>query len=86
MPRLGKQPGRNDRAYIHVAKKRHYLGAYGDPAVQELYSRLTRMWERTGHIDLSLIQEARTACTDARTTITELGERFRFYAEQRYVG
>ena len=85
MPRLGRQGGCTARAYIHVAKRRHYLGPYDDPAVQELYARLTRVWERTGHVDLSLIQDARTPSTGHKTTIAELGEQFRHYAEQRYV-
>ena len=51
MPRLGRCVA---RAFVHVAKKRYYLGADDDPAVHELYARLTRVWERTGHIDLSL--------------------------------
>ena len=55
MPRLGRCVA---RAFVHVAKKRYYLGAYNDPAVRELYARLTRVWDRTGHIDLSLIHEA----------------------------
>ncbi|MCH8151388.1 MAG: site-specific integrase [Planctomycetes bacterium] len=82
MPRLGRCV---TRAFVHVAKKRYYLGSYDDPAVQELYARLTGVWERTGHIDLSLIQEARHTTTDHRTTIAELGLKFRHYAEQRYV-
>jgi len=73
------------RAFVHVAKKRYYLGSYDDPAVRELYARLTRVWERTGHIDLSLIQEARTPSAGNKMTIAELGEQFRHYAEQRYV-
>ena len=85
MPRLGRQGGCTARAYIHVAKRRHYLGPYDDPAVHELYARLTRVWDRTGHIDLSLIQEARTPSTGHKRTIAELGEQFRHYAEQRYV-
>lgn len=82
MPRLGRCVA---RAFIHVAKKRYYLGKHDDPAVHELYTRLTRVWDRTGHIDLSLIQEARTPRTGHGTTIAELGEQFRHYAEQRYV-
>ncbi len=82
MPRLGRCVA---RAFVHVAKKRYYLGAYNDPAVRELYARLTRVWDRTGHIDLSLIHEARHTATDHRTTIAELGLKFRRYAEQRYV-
>ena len=85
MPSLLRQPGCTTRAFIKLNRKRHYLGAYDDPAVRELYARLTRVWERTGHIDLSLIQEARHTTTDHRTTIAELGEQFRHYAEQRYV-
>ena len=80
MPRLGRCVA---RAFVHVAKKRYYLGAYNDPAVRELYARLTRVWGRTGHIDLSLIHEARHTATDHRTTIAELGLKFRHYAEQR---
>ncbi len=82
MPRLGRCVA---RAFVHVAKKRYYLGAYNDPSVRELYARLTRVWDRTGHIDLSLIHEARHTATDHRTTIAELGLKFRHYAEQRYV-
>jgi len=52
-------------------------------AVRELYARLTRVWGRTGHIDLSLIHEARHTATDHRTTIAELGLKFRHYAEQK---
>jgi len=74
MPRLGRQGGCTARAYIHVDKRRHYLGPYDDPAVHELYARLTRVWERTGHVDLTLIQQARTPSTGHRTTIAELGE------------
>ncbi len=74
MPRLGRCVA---RAFVHVAKKRYYLGSYDDPAVQELYARLTRVWDRTGHIDLSLIQEARTPSAGNKTTIAELGEQFR---------
>ena len=85
MPCLLRQPGCTTRAFIKLKRKRHYLGAYDDPAVQELYARLTRVWERTGHIDLSLIQEARHTTTDHRTTIADLGLKFRHYAEQRYV-
>ena len=76
MPRLGRCVA---RAFVHVAKKRYYLGAYNDPAVRELYARLTRVWDRTGHIDLSLIHEARHPATDHRTTIAELGLKFRNY-------
>ncbi len=85
MPCLLRQPGCTTRAFIKLKRKRHYLGAYDDPAVQELYARLTRVCERTGQIDLSLIQEARHTTTDHRTTIADLGLKFRHYAEQRYV-
>ena len=85
MPGLLRQPGCTTRAFIKLNRKRHYLGAFDDSAVRELYARLTRVWERTGHIDLSLIHEARLTTTDHRPTIAELGERFRHYAEQRYV-
>ncbi len=82
MPRLGRCV---TRAFVHVAKKRYYVGRYDNPAVQELYARLTRVWDRTGHIDLSLIREARTPSAGNKTTIAELGEQFRHHAEQRYV-
>ncbi len=71
---------------IMLGRKRYYLGAYSDPAVHELYARLARHWDRTGNIDLNMIQEARTpGSAGDQTTIAELGEKFRHYAEQRYV-
>ncbi len=51
MPCLLRQPGCTTRAFIKLKRKRHYLGAYDDPAVQELYARLTRVWERTAFSD-----------------------------------
>ncbi len=85
MPSLLRQPGCTTRAFIKLNRNRHYLGAYDDPAVRELYARLTRVWERTGHIDLSLIHEDRSPSIGHKTTVAELGEQFRHYAEQRYV-
>ncbi len=43
MPTLLRQGGCTTRAFIKLNRKRHYLGAYDDPTVQELYARLTRV-------------------------------------------
>ncbi|MCL2649165.1 MAG: hypothetical protein FWD61_19555 [Phycisphaerales bacterium] len=67
----------NDLAFVEIAGRRHYLGAYGTPESQEAYHRLLAEFAASGSL--------RTPAPQLEITVVEVAERYLTWAKDYYV-